>query len=171
MIANLKADWSSGNLRIIDRSTGTVLCTFKDGGTLDVNAADKLTINDVIVPQTIAVSVGPILNANIGDHIFFVADKAYEVTAVREVHSTAESAGTVGIQLERLQGTEAPTAGDQLLTANLDGTGTANTVQSGTLVGTSAKQLAAGDRLAIEFTDDVPGELDGVVMTVFLKRI
>lgn len=112
------------------------------------------------------------LNADVIDRQFFVAPVACEVVAVSEVHGTAGSDGSaVTLQVERLQGTEAPGGnGDALLSPTINLKGTANTVQSGTLVTTTVVQLAAGDRLGVNITGTTTAVADAVV-TVLLKRI
>lgn len=110
------------------------------------------------------------------DQSFFVANAAYQVTAIRQVHAVAEStAATLNIQVTKDTGTNAPGAGTDLLTNNtnagFDGKATANTVQTGTLTATTASlQLAAGDRLSVDFSASAT-ELVGVTITVTLKKI
>lgn len=110
------------------------------------------------------------------DQTFFVANRAYQVVGVREVHSTAETtAASLAIQVTKDTGTNAPGAGTDLLTNNtnagFDGKATAHTVQTGTLTATTASlQLAAGDRLAVDFSASAT-ELVGVTVTVSLRAI
>jgi hypothetical protein len=137
----------------------------------------KVDANDrVMSAEEIPVTWAILANGDLADMAFFIADAAYEVTAVREVHSTAGSDGSdVNLNVERLQGTEAPGGnGDALLTDNSDAgfdlKDTANTVQDGTLVTTAVKQLAVGDRLGLNFTGDLTA-VAGLVVTVYLKRI
>jgi hypothetical protein len=129
-----------------------------------------LSVNGVIVPTGLFVSYR--LKASPGTEAFFIADGAYKVTAVREVHSTAGSdAGAVSVTVTKDTGTQAPGAGTALLTAALDAKATANTVQSGTLIATAATlTLAAGDRLSVLFAGTLTA-LAGVVVTVSLKRV
>lgn len=140
-------------------------------------AFDRLAEIDFgLAAQVIYASHTCLLVADQIDQSFFVANVPCEVIAAREVHTTAESGGTLNIQLVRQQGTEAPASGDALLTNNTNagwaGTGTAQTVQVGTLIATQAtKQLAVGDRLGLDFTGDVAGELAGTCVTVALLPI
>jgi hypothetical protein len=103
------------------------------------------------------------------DGIFFIADRAYLVTDIDAVWGTAESTGAMDIQVERLQATEACTggAGDNLLSAVIDATGAANTVNNGTLAGAGVTALAAGDRLCLNLTA-TPNEITNMVVTVGL---
>lgn len=88
--------------------------------------------------------------------VFWVAPVACTVIGFAEVHEVAGSAGgTVSLQLERLQGTEAPGAGDNLLLSALNLKATANTVQYGSITqarsgGIGLANLAAGDRLCLK---------------------
>lgn len=144
--------------------------------TLAVTTADLLTVGGVIVPQEIEVSFHAQAAADMVDRTFFVANQAYQVTKVRFVGAVAEAtAATLYAQLVKDTGTDAPGAGTDLLTNNtnngFDCKATANTVQTGTLTATTASlQLAAGDRLSIDFSAAAT-ELVGVTITVTLKRI
>jgi len=117
---------------------------------------------------TITGCSGPLATGSV-DQVIFIATRSYTIQDIDAVWTVAESAGTVGIMPERSQGTEAPGSGDDLLTAAFDGTATANTVVNGTLTATTANlTLAAGDRIALDFTGDTPGELLGVCVAVRL---
>jgi len=129
----------------------------------------------VVYGQVFTVAFNALLTTHCVDQAFWTAPFPCEVVGVTEIHAVAgNDAGTVKLQLERLQGTEAPESGDDLLTNNtntgFDCKGTANTLQTGTLVGTSAVQLAAGNRLGAAFTGTVD-TLAGLTMTVTLKPI
>lgn len=87
----------------------------------------------------------PATAANYGT--FFIADRKYKVMQVQVIHGTASSSGTV--QVERLQGTEAKDAGDDLLASPASTAGTANTMLTPALVTTSVVDLAVGDRLGL----------------------
>lgn len=88
--------------------------------------------------------------------VFWIAPVACTVTGFAEVHEVAGTAGgTVSLQLERLQGTEAPGAGDDLLNSALSLKSAANTVQYGSITksrtsGRGLANLAAGDRLCLK---------------------
>jgi len=91
------------------------------------------------------------------NQIAFIAREASLLVAVEAVWATAEStAASCNLQIERLQGTEAPGSGDLLLAATAcDVKGTANTVAAPAVVTTNdVHKLADGDRLAIEFALD-----------------
>lgn len=138
--------------------------------------ADGLKIDGVIVSPYKLVVANLVLNSHCVDQCIFIADRAYEVVRVDEVHATAgNDAGAVNLQLTKDTGTNAPGAGTDLLTNNTNAgfnlKGTANTVQNGTLTATTASlQLAAGDRLSLDFAGTIT-TLAGVQVTVALKPI
>lgn len=110
------------------------------------------------------------------DQSFFIADRAYLVTAITEVHAVAgDDTDPVNLQVTKDTTTDAPGAGTNLLTNNTDAgfdlKGTANTVQNGTLTETVASlQLAAGNRLSVDFAG-VLTTLAGIQLTVALQPI
>lgn len=108
--------------------------------------------------------------ANYG--IFYTATRKVKVIGVKEVHRTAGSdAGAVTLNVERLQGTEAKDAGDDLLSAGLNLKGTAETVQSGSLITTEAtKVLEVGDRLGL-VTTGVLTAVAHVSVTVLVEAV
>lgn len=128
------------------------------------------------VPRYVPIVFSMLANGSLADQAFFIADRAYRVKAISEVHSVAgNDAGAVNLQVVKDTGTAAPGAGTDLLTDNANAgfnlKGTANTVQNGTLTGTAASlALAAGDRLAVDFAGTLT-TLAGVVVTVMLEPI
>lgn len=99
----------------------------------------------------------------------FIADAAYLVTAVREVHGVASTSGTVTI--EKLTGTTAAGSGTAMLTSTISLAGTANTVVSGTLSATEATlTLAAGDRIGGVLAGTLTN-LAGCVIVITMTRI
>lgn len=129
-----------------------------------------------IVPKVITVTFGMLANASLADQAFFVADRAYRVKSISEIHSVlGTDAGAVNLQVTKDTGTAAPGAGTDLLTDNANAgfnlKGTINTVQNGTLTATAASlALAAGDRLSVDFAG-VLTAVAGVVVTVTLEPI
>lgn len=98
------------------------------------------------------------------DNLIFTAQRICKVTAITYTPLVAGTdAGTVSLMVDRCQGTEAPGAGDNLMTGVLNLKGTIHTVQAGTLSATAAHLiLEIGDRLAIDLTGaqtDVAGVL------------
>jgi len=103
--------------------------------------------------------------------IFFVAPFRCRVTKISEVHATvAGQAGTLTV--ERLQGTEAPGSGDDLLaTTKVDLTATINTVQSPALTATVAHLvLEVGERLCLKLASGAATSLANAALTVELER-
>lgn len=95
------------------------------------------------------------LNSGVVDQAFFTANRPYIVDSITEIHGVAGSDGSaVSLQVTKDTGTNAAGAGTDLLTNNtnagFDLKGTANTMQTGTLVAVSTRTLAAGDRLSID---------------------
>ena len=111
--------------------------------------------------------------SSIADVQFWAAPVKCQVVAVREVHATAgNDAGDVTGTVRRCQGTEAATAGDDLLgTTKINLKGTALTEQTPALTSTTANlTLDAGDRLFLDVTGTTT-TLAGVILTVLLKRV
>ena len=79
---------------------------------------------------------------------FFTAEFPCEVMEFAAVWETASSSGT--LDLEKLTGTTAPGSGIALLTSTISTSGTANTVNYGTFVVGSSRQLDRDDRLALK---------------------
>jgi len=110
--------------------------------------------------------------SSIADVQFWTAPVKCEVVAVREVHATAGSdASAVTGTVRRCQGTEAATAGDDLLSATINFKGTALTEQTPALTATTADlTLEVGNRLSLDVTGTTTA-LAGVILTVLLKRV
>ena len=110
--------------------------------------------------------------SSVADVQFFTAPVKCEVVAVREVHATAgNDASAVTGTIRRCQGTEAATAGDDLLSATINFKGTALTEQTPALTSTTANlTLEAGDRLSLDVTGTTT-TLAGVILSVLLKRV
>lgn len=102
--------------------------------------------------------------ANYG--IFFIADRACEVTSVKLRYTTASTSGI--LQIEKLNGTDALDSGDVVLTGTISLSATANTTYSGTLVSTIAKSLSAGDALALKDAGTLTN-LVGLCVSVTVK--
>lgn len=110
--------------------------------------------------------------SSVADVQFFTAPVKCQVVAVREIHTVAGSDGSdVTGTIRRCQGTEAATAGDDLLSAAINFKGTALTEQTPALTATTADlTLEAGNRLALDVTGTTTA-LAGVIITVLLKRV
>ena len=113
------------------------------------------------------------ISGTVADVQFYTAPVDCEVISIREVHAVAGDDGSdVTGTIRRCQGTEAATAGDDLLgTTKINFKGTALTEQTPALTGTTANlQLDAGDRLSLDVTGTTT-TLAGVIVTVLMKRI
>ena len=102
---------------------------------------------------------------------FFIAPYKCVVLGIDVVHGTVSTSGTV--QVERLQGTEAKAAGDDLLTAAISTAGAVDTVSTGVLIsGESAEplELADGDRLGLVNAGNLATSAD-LCVTVTLAPI
>jgi hypothetical protein len=111
--------------------------------------------------------------SSVADVQFFTAPVKCQVVSIREVHAVAGNDGSdVTATIRRCQGTEAATAGDDLLgTTKINLKGTALTEQTPALTSTTANlTLDAGDRLSLDVTGTTT-TLAGVILTVLLKRV
>jgi len=141
--------------------------TVSTGQTLIITDADKLTIAGVIVPQEMVITWS--ISSTGVDGNIFVADDAWTITSIEEVHAVAGTdVGGATLWVRICDGTEAPSAGDAAQTATFNLTAAANTVQTATLSAT--KTLADGNRLALDYTGALTA-LAGGVATVHLKRV
>jgi hypothetical protein len=140
------------------------------GGTFAVTTADALTVGGTIVPQAISVSLGNLGASSASGDAVFIANRAYQVTAVRAVWSHV-GGSSAAATVEKLTGTTAPGAGTAILQSAFDLTSTANTVGTGTLSATTGNlQLAAGDRLGVKLSGTLTA-LTGLNITIHLKPI
>lgn len=89
-------------------------------------------------------------SSNVADRVIGVIPVKSELVSVREAHSTAASTTSV-LTIERLQGTEASGSGDAVVDDTIDLEGTANTVQTGTIVTAADIHIfEAGDRVGVD---------------------
>jgi hypothetical protein len=110
--------------------------------------------------------------SSVADVQFWTAPVKCTVVGIREVHAVAgDDAGAVTATIRRCQGTEAATAGDDLLgSTKINLKGTALTEQAPALTDTTADlTLEAGNRLSLDVTGTTT-TLAGVIVTVLLKR-
>jgi hypothetical protein len=142
----------------------------RNGAIWDCNSAVEKWVNvrDLVV---VTCKAGPLAADSI-DQSCFTANRPYLVYRINYVAKTAEAAGTLTVVPRRQQGTEAPASGDSLVATAINAvtSGTAaETVATPALTTTEANLiLATGDRLGLDFTDDVAGELAGVIVTFYL---
>lgn len=157
---DIKGDFGFG-----DAVTDTLTAT----GNIAVSTADKLTVGGVIVPQEIVITVP--VSATSVDGTIFIANDAWVITKIEEVHSVLGTDGSaVTAQVMKCTGTQAPSAGTAMTTGTFDLKGTVETVQSGTLSTTPTHYtLADGNRIAVDYTGTLTS-LAGGVITIHMKR-
>lgn len=120
-----------------------------------------------VIPNNIAISY-PILAGSL-DTPVFIADDAYQVVKINEVHSVV-GGGSAAVTVKKCTGTTAPASGTAMHASAIDLTATINTNISPTLVATtSTLTLAAGDKVSLDFSGTLTG-LVGVI-TINLKRV
>jgi hypothetical protein len=142
--------------------------------TLELNEGDRLAIDFTGVLTTLAnvvvtVEMSPSnesetvdiyipANGDLADQAFYIATRPMRVVGIKQIHGTLGSHGSaVTLQVSKLLSTEAAGSGTVLLTNNSDAgfnlKSTINAVQEGALATSLAtRRLAAGNRLALEFT-------------------
>lgn len=122
----------------------------------------------------VIVTVHMPLNGDNVDQNVFIADRKYDVIAVRESHAVAGSdAGAVTLDVVKATGTTAVASGTTVLGSTFDMKGTANTVVSktrsnGGVLSTPVATLAQGDRLGFNFTGTIT-DLAGSVVSIVLR--
>lgn len=120
-----------------------------------------------VFPAEIQVSIP--INASSVDGHAFIADDAYQVVSIREIHNVVGGSGAQ-VVVKKCTGTTAPASGTALHATAIDLTATINTNITPALVATTATlQLAATDKLAMDFSGTLTG-LNGVLV-LWLKRL
>lgn len=133
-------------------SLSATTTTIASGKTLAVTTADKLTVGGVIVPQFVSIThkLNP---ANTSGEFFFVADRAYTLISISEIHNVVAGQACVALIRKCTSAGTAladATAGAtcvEFVTAGIDLTATAAVTQTATLAVTT---IAAGDKLAVK---------------------
>ena len=129
----------------------------------EVNEARDRVLEEAILAMQVA--------ADHIDAIFYIANRPMRVQAIRVVQATAGTdAGAQGYNVEKLTGTQGPSAGVNLLAADVNmKTEVANTVGSKALTATAADlELAGGDRLAFDRNEAPTTGLTNSVIAVAL---
>jgi len=133
------------------------------GESIDINLVER-KYGDVIHYQLLGTASATAANYTT---IPFIAPTAIEIVSISASWTTASTSGT--LQVERLQGTEAPGAGDDIMAATINMAGTANTVvtrRENDL--TAFRRLEQGDRLAIEDAGTLTN-LANLQITIYYK--
>ncbi len=142
-------------------------------GTLTAAVGVVVMVELQPIPDRIEVSFSSLKTTTaVLDQQFFIADRAYQIMSVSEVHATAgNDGGSVVVQVTVDTGTDAAGAGTDVITStgfNLKGT--ANTVQVGAFTSTAVPYILTGERLSVDFAGTL-ATLDGVVVSVSLKPL
>ena len=119
------------------------------GGKIAVESAGGLEITgDFVKGERFQVTYPQIAAADVAK-TFFIAPAPCKVISAYERHVTV--AGQAGVlTIEKLTSGEAPSAGDDLITAGFDLTSTANVPVTKAAVTTAAASMAAGDCLCLK---------------------
>lgn len=163
--------WIDDALYVSNTTTlnGTTIST---GDTLAVTSADKLTVGGVIVPQEMILTI-PIGTSAV-DQTAFVADDAWQITKIEEVHTVAQNTAypnTGSLSVMKCTGTQAPGSGAVLHNTTMYLNSTVETVVTPTLNATTgALNLADGNRIALNFNGTMTTFAGGAV-TIHMKRI
>jgi len=111
------------------------------------------------------------VNASLIDTSFFIANQAYQVMAIYEVHAVACAVASTTAVVKKVLSGSTIANGTSLMTSTFALDGTAETQQTATLsTNLATLTLAAGDRLAVDFTGTLT-TLSGVVIQVMLKPL
>ncbi|MCK9571117.1 hypothetical protein M0R72_19365 [Candidatus Pacearchaeota archaeon] len=140
--------------------------------TLSVGSADGLTVNSVIVPQEMVLTIP--IGASEVDQTAFIADDAWQITKIEEAHSVAQNTAypnTGNLSINKCTGTQAANAGAHLHNTTMWLNSTINTVATPTLNATTgALNLADGNRICLDFNGTMTTFAGGSV-TIHMKRI
>lgn len=137
-----------------------------NGNIWECNSVVKKWVN---LRDLVVVTCRTLLAADQIDQSCFTANRQYVLYKVTEIHTTAEAtAGSLTITIRKQVGTQAVASGTDLLASTINGKGTAQTLQTGSLTTTEANLIInTGDRLGLDFTGSAT-ELAGVTVTLFL---
>lgn len=104
------------------------------------------------------------------DGFAFIADRAFQVVGVKEVHQTAGSSTTASVDVRKITNGEAKASGTSVLAAVIDLSQAANTLQTPTLAAAATAQLATNQRLGLVGAGTMTA-VDGVTVQIKLKPI
>ncbi len=142
-------------------------------GKFTFSVPDAVVVNGSPLPQRVMLRKE--FNANSVDDWVFIADRAYTVVSIKEVHSVAgNDASAVTLDVRKVTDASAPGASagstvKELLASALNLKSTANTVVTGTLTSTTADlDLAAGDKIGLNFIGTLT-TLAGGLLVIELK--
>ncbi len=111
-------------------------------------------------------------NAGLVDQPFFICNQGYLVKAIYEIHAVACAVASTTAVVRKAASGVTTANGTALMTSTFALDGTAETQQTATLsTNQSVLTLAAGDRLAVDFSSATLTTLSGVVIVVFLQPL
>lgn len=132
---------------------------------------NKQVINSHIVFPVVVSLQGSAASTSSNYDVFYTADNACEIVSVSETHRVAGTdAGSVTINIEKLNSGESLDSGDVALTTSLSLKTTINTPQFGNLLNGQSRILSKGDRIALKDSGTLTS-VSGVVVTVHLRMI
>jgi hypothetical protein len=173
------------------KSNATIyaVTTLNSGGTATLNAvtvnttvnaaADGIRANSVILPGEMVITV-PVTKTDFAagelNRSIFIADDAWTITSIEEVHNVAEgTATTCTLAVQKMTGTQALNGGINITESAFNLKSTANTVVAGTLSTTSGRTtLADGNRIGLLCNMTGTNAMDafrGGLVTIHLKRV
>jgi hypothetical protein len=121
---------------------------------IDVDARDTFLITDIQA-------------SSVADKVIGILPVRCELVSVKEVHGV-KAGQTCTVSIERLQGVETSASGDQVVAATINAEGTANTVQSGTIVTAGDINIfEAGDRVGVNMTGTTTSLATMIVACLF----
>lgn len=158
----------------VDVPIGRVIPGWAAGSTADkllwIDCTPYFSYNPSDPDRVLAI---PIIAGEVSKHVF-IADRAYKVKSIEEIHSVVSTAAnTLTIRKILAASASAPNAAaganvKELLSAGLDLKSTVDTVVTGTLTGTAADlNLADGDKVSFALSAATTG-LAGCVVTIVL---
>jgi len=137
--------------------------------TLAVTSEDKLTVNSVIVPQFIYLTV-PLDNRTDTKYVFFAPDNC-QVVSVNEIHRVKTSLTGNTVTLVKVPSGRVPAASWNVTASPFTMSSTADTTVTQTVsVITGVAKVNATDRLAVVPSGGLP-DLAGGIMEIVLKRV
>ncbi len=139
-----------------------------------VDANGKLTwgggaaVQPLLVPAVFTFAA----NAGLLDQPFFIANQGYVVKSITEIHAVACAVASTTAVVRKVIPYRTIAQGTALMSTTFALDGTAETLQTATLaLDDGTLTLAAGDRLAVDFSTATLTSLAGVVIQVMLQPL
>lgn len=138
--------------------------------TIGVDANDiPWVAGDAYIGQRMVKTFTLATNASLTSQAFWISDGNYTILGITEIHATADGAANTAT-IQKAVGTQSPTQGVSLMSGSFNMNGTANTLQTATLVDSNPYvsnklNLVKGDRLCFVIASGVTS-LAGVQITI-----